>query len=303
MANGIDWIKWYPRRIQSDMAYRRMTPTDKALYRDLLDVQALEGYVPDDECEILALISNYKPGDITRFFERWAAEVLPVVESGKRANKVMAEIRAEAVARIGRTDEVSRVRREVALKGWEDRKRADSNTIPDAIAKANGSTNATVRASYSSSVSSDPPDEEKKRSIAPYPAEFEQFWSVYPKRKAKGDALKAWGQIADVRPETDTIIAKVKALALTDGWREKGGKYIPHPAKWLRAHGWLDDSGTVDGPLTLDDCSAEERAELYRLVKLERPDLSHLSAVENEMRGLMTRLLRRDGKPQAVSHA
>lgn len=72
---------------------------------------------------------------------------------------------------------------------------------------------------------------------------FEEFWKVYPKKKSKGDALKAF---ATIEPKPDeqlvaTMIATIERAKTSEQWRSSGGQYIPYPATWLRDKGWLDE--------------------------------------------------------------
>lgn len=69
---------------------------------------------------------------------------------------------------------------------------------------------------------------------------FDQFWAVYPKRVKKLEAQKAWtalkldGKVAE-------IVAAVEAQLEGHAFKNEGGRYIPHPASWLRAGCWLDE--------------------------------------------------------------
>lgn len=70
---------------------------------------------------------------------------------------------------------------------------------------------------------------------------FETFYGLYPKKKARKTAVKAWGKIKHT-PELDAkIIASVKAQAASDDWTKDGGKYIPYPASWLNGEMWDDE--------------------------------------------------------------
>ena len=71
--------------------------------------------------------------------------------------------------------------------------------------------------------------------------DFEEFWKVWPKRCAKADARKAWAQTKDIRPELTNLLNAVKAACKTEAWMKDGGKYIPHPATWLRGERWEDE--------------------------------------------------------------
>ena len=70
---------------------------------------------------------------------------------------------------------------------------------------------------------------------------FEKFWELYPKKIAKGAALKAWQKIAPANGLCETILNQVRAAMLTDQWQRDGGQYIPHPSTWLNQSRWEDD--------------------------------------------------------------
>lgn len=71
---------------------------------------------------------------------------------------------------------------------------------------------------------------------------FTAFWSAYPRRVAKGEARRAWKQTASIRPPLPDILAAIEAQKRTEQWRKDGGTYIPHPATWLRAERWDDET-------------------------------------------------------------
>ena len=73
-----------------------------------------------------------------------------------------------------------------------------------------------------------------------YSSEFEAFWVIYPRRKGKGTAYKAW-QKAKKRAIPDSIMEGAKRIkAEVDSGRDV--QYIPHPTTWLNRDGWLDES-------------------------------------------------------------
>jgi predicted transcriptional regulator len=58
---------------------------------------------------------------------------------------------------------------------------------------------------------------------------FDEFWKLYPKKIAKGDALKAWNK-AIKRKTADELLKLTKVYA--EG-KLPEDKYIPYPASWL----------------------------------------------------------------------
>jgi hypothetical protein len=71
---------------------------------------------------------------------------------------------------------------------------------------------------------------------------FAAFWAAYPKKKNKGDALKAWVKLGPDQALCDLIVSKIDEQRGQDPeWTRDGGQYIPHPASWLNARGWEDE--------------------------------------------------------------
>lgn len=69
--------------------------------------------------------------------------------------------------------------------------------------------------------------------------EFEIFWRYCLRKKSKGDAYKAWRQTAKDRPPLERLL---DALGRANReWEHRDPRYIPYPATWLRAQGWLDE--------------------------------------------------------------
>lgn len=71
---------------------------------------------------------------------------------------------------------------------------------------------------------------------------FEKFYSAYPKKVDRATAERAWAKI-DPQPDdefTEKIIQAVEAARKYDSrFREK--QYIPNPASWLNAKGYLNE--------------------------------------------------------------
>jgi len=74
------------------------------------------------------------------------------------------------------------------------------------------------------------------------PAEFEQFWSLYPKssRSGKQEAAQAWDRL---QPSVETVTQIMRSLAaweLSKQWRKDNGEFIPWPQKFLRKGRWQE---------------------------------------------------------------
>lgn len=78
---------------------------------------------------------------------------------------------------------------------------------------------------------------------------FDAFWAAYPKKRAKGQAEKAFRKIHPDEQLLAKMVASIERAKTLDDWRKQGGRYIPHPATWLEGRRWEDefDEGGDDG--------------------------------------------------------
>ena len=91
---------------------------------------------------------------------------------------------------------------------------------------------------------------------------FDRFWAAYPRKREKGKAREAWKKLKPTQELTERILAAVEQHRQSADWIKEGGKYIPYPAKWLKAEQWEDEIGG-NGELT-HDATDEEIAVLER---------------------------------------
>ncbi len=69
---------------------------------------------------------------------------------------------------------------------------------------------------------------------------FEQFWKLYPKKKSRKDALKAWNKL---NPDAELQTAMITALGrhcVSRDWTKDAGQYIPMASTWLNGERWHD---------------------------------------------------------------
>jgi hypothetical protein len=81
-----------------------------------------------------------------------------------------------------------------------------------------------------------------KESRESYSDEFETWWTAYPKKVAKGTAVKAWkGAIS--KTSIGVLLDSVKAYAIKVANTEQ--QYILHAATWLNQERWNDEPEPV----------------------------------------------------------
>ena len=67
---------------------------------------------------------------------------------------------------------------------------------------------------------------------------FDQFWSVYPRKVGKKDAVKVWNQIRPNPDLTNQIVQGVERWKSSEQWTKDDGRFIPYPATFLRGERW-----------------------------------------------------------------
>ena len=70
--------------------------------------------------------------------------------------------------------------------------------------------------------------------------DFKVFWSAWPKKVKKKDAVRAFKKIHG-NVSLDTIIKAVEQHKKGEQWKKDDGQFIPHPATWLNGDQWEDE--------------------------------------------------------------
>jgi hypothetical protein len=136
-----------------------------------------------------------------------------------------------------------------ALKNRRQKKwRENVDVSVDANVDAAPSTKASTR-------------EEKRRDITPIVpkgtrmsvvngaangAAFAHFWQAYPRKKSKGDAMKAWDKLHPDQSLQDRIFDAIERAKISKDWRKENGQFIPYPASWLNKKRWEDELPAVE---------------------------------------------------------
>lgn len=109
------------------------------------------------------------------------------------------------------------------------------------------------------------PDETQQEAPKPSALErrFGEFWAAYPKKAAKGAALKTWKRLKPSQELTDKMIAAIETQKRSEQWTLEGGRFIPNPATWLNGERWEDElTGGAEGAEasgnTRNDITAEQ---------------------------------------------
>ena len=81
-------------------------------------------------------------------------------------------------------------------------------------------------------------DKEKYKEID---KNFNEFWSIYPKKASKKEALKAYTKLSKSKSLPDNLLDIIKQWCNNEAWKKENGKFIPYPATWLNQERWNDE--------------------------------------------------------------
>jgi len=70
---------------------------------------------------------------------------------------------------------------------------------------------------------------------------FDIFWKLYPKKKGKGNAEKAWKKLGNPTEKIELIQQALVWQMESEDWIKDGGQYIPYPASYLNGKYWEDE--------------------------------------------------------------
>jgi DNA-binding transcriptional MocR family regulator len=114
---------------------------------------------------------------------------------------------------------------------------------PGAADDLGGGAGAAPRTSHSYE-----PVKEPKPTFTPDSMEgFEQFWKLYPKKKSRKDATKAWAKLKPNDELRQTLITALGSHCVSEDWAKDGGRYVPNAATWLNGERWHDELAPATG--------------------------------------------------------
>ena len=85
-------------------------------------------------------------------------------------------------------------------------------------------------------------------------AEFEIFWTAYPRKEGKRKAIAAFEKVT---VSLDVLLAAIEQQKKSAQWCKDDGQFIPHPAPWLNGQRWADtpisENNSLNMQRKLDD--------------------------------------------------
>ena len=84
-----------------------------------------------------------------------------------------------------------------------------------------------------------------KKEMEALQANFERFWSIYPRKVGKKTCWNIWNRANFTTEQTDTIIKAVDQYKGTDQWKRG---FIPHPSTFLNQGRYEDEIEALPAP-------------------------------------------------------
>lgn len=113
----------------------------------------------------------------------------------------------------------------------------------------------------------------KKPKNKDYPADFKEFWAVYPNKVDKNKACELWEKLAPDEALKKQMIAAVKQQAKSDMWTKNGGQFVPYPSTWLRRRRWEDEPTT---PTVTESGDGVHSYDVDKILKYSKKNIPNL---------------------------
>lgn len=105
---------------------------------------------------------------------------------------------------------------------------------------------------------------ELKEKVPSDQQKFDQFWKLYPNKKAKAAALRRWKAMKISNETFQAILEGLQKALGSQEWAKDGGAYIPHPATWLNGGCWEDEYKPLVTARTRSDTTKDSAINLRR---------------------------------------
>lgn len=236
------WFKFYYRDWLDSERVLRMSLAAQGLYIRALSYQAKQGSLPSDTGEIrtVLMVPNASDEVLSEVLEHFETS-----EDGRLVNNKLNCLLDEYKGLCDRNKE-NRAKR---------KSNGGSTTVATTVErplKSGNNDRAYTRAparSVSVSVSLNKDIEDS----------FNSLWRLYPNRKDKQAARKAWAKLNPSDEMSRRIISHVEARAKTDkAWLKDGGQFVPMLSTFLNNARWEDE---YEGDTIAPEGTAEYRDE------------------------------------------
>lgn len=251
MSGTLPWHVWYHGTWLASESRHLMTLAERGLYRDALDLHYQEGSIPADATLLRRMLGL----DSDEFDAAWPNVSKHFRPSDSDPSRL---VNNKALDVLDKAEERRRLQSEKGSKGGRPRKKPNKSPAKagekpglfsgKAERKPDESPAKALIERRSLSTTSLIEDEGEWGSL------FDEWWEAFPRKVAKSDASKAYGEIvvkgkvkadqrADLRPFPYFADRHAQLVAATKLWAgefaTRDSDKVPYPATFLRRMDWL----------------------------------------------------------------
>jgi hypothetical protein len=113
----------------------------------------------------------------------------------------------------------------------------------------------------------------------PQRADFETFWTAYPKKVGKQAAWKAFSR---VKEPVESLVTAIERQKCSTQWSKDAGQYIPNPATWLNGERWGDELDTP--PQTAAQTAPVYEQNGYQFGESDREAIARLQRLRDQQK-------------------
>lgn len=133
----------------------------------------------------------------------------------------------------------------IRIAAFDGRKRTIKSCLGFSLTQPCEFPNSDLGISQDISIRDSNTSNKNKVSISSIDDDFSKFWSAYPRKDGKQDAIKAWKSIKPNKELQNVILNDLKRRVGINGvWYKSERRFIPLPATYLRGRRWEDEQGT-----------------------------------------------------------
>lgn len=233
----LPYYRWFWQDWRANRNVQRMSYVERGLYRELLDECWAEGFIPSD-LQDLADICDCPIDVMTNAWPR-LERCFDIDSDGKLVNTRL---------NIERTEkDTERVKRsEAGKKGGSAKPKTTETKASTSTSQASASKClANASTCHIEGVLVLEGEEDRKEAYVPDAQSrsdyFDRFWKLYPKKKSKADAEKAWSKVKMSEEFFAVIIQSLSDQCSSQDWTKEAGKYVPLAGTWIRGKRWEDE--------------------------------------------------------------
>jgi len=240
-------FQFYPQDYLADPNVAEMTLEEQGAYIRLICYAWIAGSIPADPERCARLVGNgcsiSVATNVQRAFNERSTDPQRLLHKRVEKERQKQAIRREQTSSAGKKSAAQRN----ASRDLTTRSNKRSTNVQRNVNPSSSSSDEDVFVSNSES----------------QVVQFEDFWSICPRKTAKGSARKAWAKaIKTTSPQT--IVDGMKVYAKTTIGTDP--QYIAHPATWLNAERWSDETTTQTKKPRLPDYNTPSgKAELEKM--------------------------------------